>query len=130
MPKRRRHDILLPSFVIITGLSGSGMSSATDTFEDLGYFCVDNLPLSMLSTFRRLLIPGDGEKPAIERAALVIDIRERHFLTGFTTELEELKRRNLDPFVVFFEAADDVLQRRFSETRRPHPADNGKGLLA
>src|SRR3954471_15515214 len=119
----------LPGFVIITGLSGSGMSSATDTLEDLGYFCVDNLPLAMLSTFGRLLLSSDGNKPAIERAALVIDIRERHFLTDFIGELQKLKKRGLYPFVVFFEASDEILQRRFSETRRPHPADKGKGLL-
>jgi RNase adapter protein RapZ len=130
MAKRKKTGNELPSFVIITGLSGSGMSSATDTFEDLGYFCVDNLPLSLLSTFGRLLISSDGHKPAIDRAALVINIRERQFLTNFPTELHKLKRRDLEPFVVFFEASDDVLQRRFSQTRRPHPADSGKGLLA
>ena len=119
----------LPGFVIITGLSGSGMSSATDTLEDLGYFCVDNLPLAMLATFGRLLLASENNKPAIERAALVIDIRERHFLTDFITELQKLKKRGLNPFVVFFEASDHVLQRRFSETRRPHPADRGKGLV-
>ena len=62
----------VPNFVIITGLSGSGMSSATNAFEDLGYFCVDNLPLTMLSTFARLLQPNDEEQKAIEKAALVI----------------------------------------------------------
>ena len=106
------------------------MSSATDSLEDLGYFCVDNLPLSMLSTFGRLLVRTDGEKPPIGKAALVINIRERHFLSEFPAELQKLKRRSLAPFVVFFEASDDVLQRRFSETRRPHPADHGKGLMA
>jgi UPF0042 nucleotide-binding protein len=130
MSKRRRHDTTLPNFVIVTGLSGSGMSSATDAFEDLGYFCVDNLPLTMLSTFGRLLIPDDSGRPAIERAALVINIREGAFFSQFADELEKLEKRDLAPFVVFFEASDEVLQRRFSETRRPHPADNGKGLLA
>lgn len=120
----------LPSFVIITGLSGSGMSSATDSLEDLGYFCVDNLPLTMLSTFGRLLVPADRRNPSIEKAALVINIRERQFLSEFPGELKKLAKKNLAPFVVFFEAADDVLQRRFSETRRPHPADQGKGLLS
>ncbi len=120
----------LPAFVIITGLSGSGMSSATDALEDLGYFCVDNLPLSMLSTFGRLLVPADRRNPSIEKAALVINIRERHFLNDFPGELKKLAKRNLTPFVVFFEASDEVLQRRFSETRRPHPADTGKGLLS
>ncbi len=120
----------LPEFVIVTGLSGSGMSSATDAFEDLGYFCVDNLPLTMLSTFGRLLIQGEDGSPSIEKAALVIDIRERQFLSQFQSELAKLGKKNLAPFVVFFEASDEVLLRRFSETRRPHPADNDKGLLA
>jgi UPF0042 nucleotide-binding protein len=119
----------LPAFVIITGLSGSGMSSATDALEDLGYFCVDNLPLSMLSTFGRLLLPVDGRTASIEKAALVINIREPLFVTDFPRELKKLAKRGLKPFVVFFEASDDVLQRRFSETRRPHPADSGDGLL-
>jgi UPF0042 nucleotide-binding protein len=119
-----------PNFIIITGLSGSGMSSATNAFEDLGYFCVDNLPLTMLSTFARLLVPNDEETVAIEKAALVINIRERHFLAEFPGELKKLRDVKLAPFVVFFDASDDVLQRRFSETRRPHPADGGGGLLA
>lgn len=105
------------------------MSSATDSMEDLGYFCVDNLPLTMLSTFGRLLVPTDRRNPTIEKAALVINIRERQFLADFPGELKKLAKQNLTPFVVFFEASDDVLQRRFSETRRPHPADTGKGLL-
>ena len=120
----------LPGFIIITGLSGSGMSSATNAFEDLGYFCVDNLPLTMLSTFSRLLVPNEEEFVAIEKAALVINIRERHFLSEFPGELKKIRRKKLVPFVVFFEASDDVLQRRFSETRRPHPADVGDGLLS
>ncbi len=116
------------NLVIITGLSGSGMSSATNAFEDVGYFCVDNLPLTMLSTFSRLLLPNKEESVAIERAALVINIRERHFFSEFSTEIKKLKKK-LSPFILFFEASDEVLQRRFSETRRPHPADKGEGLL-
>ncbi len=118
-----------PKLVVITGLSGSGMSSATNSFEDLGYFCVDNLPLTMLSTFARLLTPNKNEESAIEKAALVINIRERQFLAQFRTELAKLSKRRLKPFVLFFEASDEVLRRRFSETRRPHPADKGRGLL-
>jgi len=120
----------VPNFVIITGLSGSGMSSATNAFEDLGYFCVDNLPVTMLSPFSRLLLPNEEEKPSLEKAALVIDIRERHFLSDFPSELEKLSKKKLEPFVLFFEASDEALQRRFSETRRPHPFDKGKGLLS
>jgi UPF0042 nucleotide-binding protein len=129
MAKNNAEQINYPNFVIITGLSGSGMSSATNAFEDLGYFCVDNLPLTMLPTFSRLLLPTAEETVAIERAALVINIRERHFLAQFPSELKKISRK-LTAYVLFFEASDEVLQRRFSETRRPHPADVGKGLLA
>jgi len=130
MPSKQRKSLRLPEFIIITGLSGSGMSSATDAFEDLGYFCVDNLPLTMLSTFGRLLVESEDGSPAIEKAVLVIDIRERQFLSEFQSALAKLAKKGLTPFVVFFEASDEVLLRRFSETRRPHPADRGKGLLA
>lgn len=129
MPKKSPKSFSLPSLVIITGLSGSGMSSATDSLEDLGYFCVDNLPLTLLSTFGRLLRSSGGRPPSIEKAALVINIRERQFLAEFTAELKKLAKKGPQPYVVFFEASDDVLLRRFSETRRPHPADAGKGLL-
>jgi UPF0042 nucleotide-binding protein len=124
------NSTLPPNLVIITGLSGSGMSSAMKAFEDLHYFCVDNLPLTMLQTFARLLQPNEDEVTAIEKAALVINIRERHFLSEFPSELQKLKRKKLDPFVLFLEASDDALQRRFSETRRPHPAESGRGLLS
>lgn len=120
----------LPDFIIITGLSGSGMSSATNAFEDLGYFCIDNLPLTMLSTFARLLLPNEEDKVAIEKAALVINIREGHLLSELPNELNKLRKRKLSPYVVFFEASNEVLQRRFSETRRPHPADDGAGVQA
>ncbi len=129
MVKAVQNNKTFRNLVIVTGLSGSGMSAATNAFEDLEYFCVDNLPLTMLSTFSRLLLPNDEDVVAIERAALVINIRERHFLAEFPAELKKLAKKKLNPFVVFFEASDEVLQRRFSETRRPHPNDAGKGLL-
>lgn len=118
-----------PDIVIITGLSGSGMSSATNAFQDLGYFCVDNLPVTMLPTFGRL-VTNDDEEKGISRAALVIDIREGGFLADFEKQLDALRNLGLKVTVLFFEASDDVLQHRFSETRRPHPADHGQGLLA
>ena len=114
--------------MIITGLSGSGMSSATNAFQDLGYFCVDNLPVTMLPTFGRLV--SDDEEKGIRRAALVIDIREGGFLADFERQLDALRSLGLKVSVLFFEASDDVLQYRFSETRRPHPAEKGQGLLA
>ena len=118
----------IPDIVIITGLSGSGMSSATNAFQDLGYFCVDNLPVTMLPTFGRL-VSADEDK-GIRRAALVIDIREGGFLADFDQQLDALRISGLKVIVLFFEASDDVLQYRFSETRRPHPAEKGQGLLA
>jgi UPF0042 nucleotide-binding protein len=119
---------MTPDIVIITGLSGSGMSSATNAFQDLGYFCVDNLPVTMLPTFGRLV--SDDDEKGIRRAALVIDIREGGFLADFENQLDALRSLGLKVSVLFFEASDDVLQYRFSETRRPHPADTGQGLLA
>lgn len=118
-----------PDIVIITGLSGSGMSSATNAFEDLGYFCVDNLPLTMLPTFARLVLPVGEETAPIQKAALVIDIREGKFLSEFDEKLRALTKQGLNVFVLYLEANDDTLKRRFSETRRPHPADDGDGLL-
>lgn len=127
--KKREGEGGAPDIVIITGLSGSGMSSATNAFEDLGYFCVDNLPLTLLPTFARLVQSDDGEKPRIERAALVINIREGRFLDEFGSQLKALQKSGLRTFVIFLEASDQSLQRRFSETRRPHPAGTGGGLL-
>jgi len=114
-----------PELVIITGLSGSGKGTVLKAFEDLGFHAVDNMPIALVPKFADLA----HDSKSARRSALVIDIRERQFLADFPGELEKLKRRGLSPFVVFFEASDEVLQRRFSETRRPHPADKGKGLL-
>jgi RNase adapter protein RapZ len=118
-----------PDIVIITGLSGSGVSSAINAFEDLGYFCVDNLPTTMLQTFARLVQPGEKGEARIERAALVMNIREGQFLHEFENQLRALRQEGLNVYVLFLEASDEVLARRFSETRRPHPADTGQGLV-
>ena len=104
------------------------MTSATNAFEDLGYFCVDNMPLTLLPTFARLVQARDEERGRIERAALVISFREGKFLEDFAKQLRSLRARRLTVSVLFFEAADEILARRFSETRRPHPAERGKGL--
>ena len=129
MPKRGIKSQASPDIVIITGLSGSGMTSATNAFEDLGYFCVDNLPLTLLPTFARLVNAQEDEHGRIERAALVISFREGRFLSDFAKQLRVLRQRGLGVSVIFFEASDEILARRFSETRRPHPADRGKGLF-
>jgi RNase adapter protein RapZ len=129
MPRKKTSKSGPPDIVIITGLSGSGMTSATNAFEDLGYFCVDNMPLTLLPTFARLVHAQEDEHGRIERAALVISFREGRFLSDFAKQLRVLRQGGLAVSVIFFEASDEILARRFSETRRPHPADRGKGLF-
>src|ERR1700735_3939432 len=102
--------------VILTGLSGSGKLSALKAFEDLGYYSVDNLPLELVSRFADLV----RQSAEIERAALVVDVREGMRLEEFPAILEKV-RRVLPTRVVYLEASEDALIRRFSETRRPHP---------
>ena len=106
------------SLIIITGLSGSGMSSAANAFEDLGYFSVDNLPPQLIPTFVELFEHSSSE---ITRAALVVDIRSGEFLEQFPEVVDALKQRGVHVRIVFLEADDATLQRRYSETRRPHP---------
>ncbi len=102
--------------VILTGMSGAGKASALKAFEDLGYYSVDNLPLELIPRFADLV----RQSNEIERAALVIDVREGIRLEKFPAILKKV-RRVLTTRVVFLEATDDALVRRFSETRRPHP---------
>ncbi|WP_158790220.1 RNase adapter RapZ [Granulicella sp. L60] len=102
--------------VVLTGLSGSGKLSALKAFEDLGYYSVDNLPLELVPRFADLV----RQSPEIERAALVVDVREGMRLDKFPAILKKV-RKVLPTRVVFLEASDDALVRRFSETRRPHP---------
>ncbi|HXM46925.1 MAG TPA: RNase adapter RapZ [Pyrinomonadaceae bacterium] len=129
MPKAKTSKPGPADIVIITGLSGSGMTSATNAFEDLGYFCVDNLPLTLLPTFARLVRAQEDERGRIDRAALVISFREGRFLSDFAKQLRVLRKGGLAVSIIFFEASDEILARRFSETRRPHPADRAKGLF-
>lgn len=106
-------------FVVLTGLSGSGKSEAIRALEDLGYFCVDNLPTSLMATFADML---SRRSQPIGRAAVVVDMRDPHFLRQFPSALRDLRRRKtLGAVVIFLEASDAALVRRFSETRRPHP---------
>jgi UPF0042 nucleotide-binding protein len=102
--------------VILTGISGSGKASALRTFEDLGFHCVDNLPLELLPDFAALV----GKSTEVEKAAIVVDIREGTTLDRFPEILKQVKKV-LSTRVVFLDAQDAVLVRRYSETRRPHP---------
>ena len=100
--------------VVITGLSGSGKTSAAKCFEDAGYYCVDNLPLELLE---RLLLEPAALVPDHDRIAVVADVRSPGFVERFPAVLD----RAPESILIFFEASDDTLVRRFSETRRPHP---------
>ncbi len=106
------------NLVIVSGLSGSGKSHALKCFEDEGYFCVDNLPPALLPTFVDLCTQQSGE---IKNVALGIDIRERIFFADLVTMLDRLKKTGHAVQLVFLEAREEVLVRRFSESRRPHP---------
>ncbi|HXG91277.1 MAG TPA: RNase adapter RapZ [Blastocatellia bacterium] len=114
------------SVVIITGVSGSGMSSALKAFEDLGYFAIDNLPVQLIPVFVRL----SEESSEIDRTAIVSDVRSREFLGMFPRIHQELTEKGIGVTVVFLEADDDVLLRRYSETRRPHPLPDQDVLAA
>jgi UPF0042 nucleotide-binding protein len=104
------------NLVIITGMSGSGKASVLKAFEDLGYYCVDNLPIGLIPRFADLV----KQSSEIEKAALVADIREGEQLKRLPAIIRGLKKQ-VKTTVLFLEASDDVLLRRFSETRRPHP---------
>ena len=118
--KKQKSTVSAPEYrgelVILTGLSGSGKLSALKAFEDLGYYSVDNLPLELVPRFADLV----RQSAEIERAALVVDVREGMRLDEFPTILKSV-RKVLPTRVVFLEASEEALIQRFSETRRPHP---------
>ena len=124
--RRKKKDVPvgLRELVVLTGQSGSGKLSALKAFEDLGYYSVDNLPLELIPQFAELV----RQSKSIERAALVVDVREGMKLEQFPTILRKVQR-TLPTRVVYLEASDDALIRRFSETRRPHPLGRDETVL-
>jgi UPF0042 nucleotide-binding protein len=106
-------------FIVLTGLSGSGKSQAIRALEDLGYFCVDNLPTTLIPTLAKLSLRAGGD---IDKVAIVVDVREGNFLSSFPKIFTRLRKMpRLNPVLIFLEASHEALVRRFSETRRPHP---------
>jgi RNase adapter protein RapZ len=112
--------------VVVTGLSGSGKSTAIKAFEDLNYFCIDNLPVPLLPAFLDLC---ERDMPDISRIALGIDIRERKFLNDYDRIFRVLEDSGYQFEIIFLEAATEILQRRYSQTRRLHPMTSAETLL-
>lgn len=115
MKRSERHESR--QLVILTGLSGSGKSTVLKAFEDMGFYCVDNLPVELIPIFAELHAAGEGD---FARAALLVDAREGTHLSKLPALLKHLRRQH-SIALVFIEAAEDALLRRYSETRRPHP---------
>lgn len=110
----------MPELVIVTGMSGAGRTEAMHAFEDLGYFCIDNLPASMIGTL--LALEGmPGQPDAARKLAVVCDARNRDFFSDLMCELDDLKKRNVDYRLVFLDADDDKLIARYKSSRRRHP---------
>jgi UPF0042 nucleotide-binding protein len=115
----------LQELVVVTGMSGSGKGTVLKAFEDLGFFCIDNLPVPLIPKFIEGIHVSGG---VVERAALVIDIRAGEKLRDLEKTLSSLREFEFRLFVLYLEARDEVLVRRFSETRRPHPLITDKPL--
>ena len=125
--RRAARTAVSSRFVVLTGVSGSGKSQAMRALEDLGYFCVDNLPIMLLPTLAELTLRAGSE---IARAAVVVDVREGRMLNEFPVMYRGLKKmRGLDPVLIFLDATEPTLVRRFSETRRPHPLAPDRSAL-
>ncbi len=112
--------------VIITGLSGSGKSTAIAAFEDAGFYCVDNMPVELLPKFLELPIESNSQ---IAGLAFVMDLREKGFLSKYNKIFDHLKRKGHDFEILFLEADEEILLRRYSQTRRHHPLSQDKSLL-
>jgi len=119
-------NVKTPSLFIISGLSGSGKSTALDALEDAGFYCIDNMPVDLLPKFLEMPIERNSE---ISGIALVMDLRERGFLTKYSAVFGELKKSGYFFKILFLEAEEEILVQRYSETRRQHPMSDGKSLL-
>jgi RNase adapter protein RapZ len=116
-----------PNVVVVSGLSGAGKTTVSKLLEDVGYTVLDNLPLELLGALAEMVV---HEPERFERLALVVDARSGDAKAAFTAALDALEQRGIEPQVFFLEARDDVIIRRFSETRHRHPIDSEHGMAA
>lgn len=107
-------------FVVVTGMSGSGKSSAVDVLEDMGYYCIDNMPPELIPKFANICSKSDGK---ITKVAFVVDIRGGDFFLQLNDTINELRSNHYDVKILFLDSNDDVIVRRYKETRRKHPLD-------
>lgn len=112
--------------IIITGLSGAGKTQAIDCLEDMGYYCIDNMPPALIKSFIDLTAGGKG----IDKAAFIIDVRGGSLFDDLKESLDELKRDDIDYRILYLEASDSTLIRRYNETRRSHPLSDGGPVSA
>ncbi|MBM7787277.1 RNase adapter RapZ [Tenggerimyces flavus] len=115
-----------PELILVSGMSGAGRSSAADVLEDLGWFVVDNLPPELLPTIVKLLGGGDGP---VSKIAVAVDVRSGSFFAALQSGLEALRARGVRPTLLFLEASDEVLVRRYESVRRPHPLQGDGRVL-
>lgn len=115
------------NFLIVTGLSGAGKTQTSKALEDIGFFCVDNLPAPLITRFAELILQSEGN---INKVCLVVDLRGESFLDGIDDALAHLRALGISYQIIFLEASDEVLVRRFKETRRSHPQNPGGSLLS
>ena len=113
-------------FIIVTGLSGAGKTEATRSLEDMGYFCVDNLPPKLIPKFAEACVQSQGK---ISKVALVIDIRGGIFFYDLFESLNYLKNQDFKYEILFLDASDEILVKRFKETRRSHPLAPGSRII-
>jgi UPF0042 nucleotide-binding protein len=112
--------------IVVTGLSGSGKSTVSRVLEDMGFYCIDNLPIALLPNLFEM---AAGFLPEYSKIALVMDLRDRALLRTFPEVFRRLQEQGLRPEILFLEATDEVLVRRYSQTRRTHPLAEGGRLL-
>lgn len=113
------------NFVIITGISGAGKTKASEFLEDIGYFCIDNLPLNLIEKFVEIFKKGISN---VNKVAITLDIREKDFDINFPEIIKDINKKGINPFIIFLDANEEILIKRYKETRRKHPLYSEEGL--